>query len=106
MSHLVVAASEEAVKELFQVGRDTLKLERSDSGPFGPLTASYDVALHLEDGSVELNDDNSVSIAELDIKWDRLKLCVGVDIPGFCIGGFCILPLPFDRRLRRAPDIG
>jgi hypothetical protein len=105
VSHLVVAASEEAVKELFQVVRDTLKLERSDSGTFGPLTASYDVALHLEDGSIELNDDNSISIAELDIKWDRLKLCVGVDIPGFCIGGFCIIPIPFDGCLVRAPEI-
>jgi hypothetical protein len=105
MSHLVTATSETAVRELFEGFRDRFTFEGSDSGDFGPFTASYDVRLHLEGGSVDLNDDNTISIAELDIKWDRLRLCLGVDIPGFCIGGFCIIPIPFDGCLLRAPEL-
>jgi hypothetical protein len=105
MSHLVAATSESAVKEMFEGFRNRFTFAATDSGSFGPFTASYDVQLHLDDGSVELNDDNTISIAELDIKWDRLQLCIGVDIPGFCIGGFCIIPIPFDGCLLRAPEL-
>jgi hypothetical protein len=103
MSQLVAAASEKAVRELFGVLRDTIKPAAADSGTFGPFSASYDVAVHLEGGTVDLNDDNSISIAELDVKWDRLELCLGVDLPRICIGGFCIIPIPFDGCLLRAP---
>jgi hypothetical protein len=105
MSHLVAATSESAVKEMFEGFRNRFTFADTNSGSFGPFTASYDIQLHLEDGSVELNDDNTISIAELDIKWDRLQLCIGVDIPGFCIGGFCIIPIPFDGCLLRAPEL-
>ena len=105
MSHLVTATSERAVKEMFEGFRSRFTFADTNSGSFGPFAASYDVQLHLEDGSVKLNDDNTISIAELDIKWDRLQLCIGVDIPGFCIGGFCIIPIPFDGCLLRAPEL-
>ena len=72
MSHLVAATSESAVKEMFGGFRNRFTFADAGSGNFGPFTASYDVQLHLEDGSVELNDDNTISIAELDIKWDQL----------------------------------
>jgi hypothetical protein len=51
--------------------------------------------LHLEGGTVDLHDDNTVSIRELDIKWDKLDLCLGFDIPEICAGGWCIVSLPF-----------
>lgn len=105
MSHLVIAVSEKAVKELFKVLRNNLSFADTNSGTFGPFSASYDVALHLDGGSINLRDDNAISISELDIKWDRLKLCIGVDIPGFCIGGFCLIPIPFNGCLLRAPEI-
>ena len=47
---------------------------------------------------------NTVQIKELDIKWDRLDLTLGLDIPGICVGGFCIIPSPFGCILR-APRI-
>lgn len=105
MSHLTVAASEKAVITLFNVVRDGVRFSSSDSGSFGPLTASYSVALHLEGGSVDLRDDNTIRIRELDIKWDTLAVSLGINIPEICVGGFCIIPNPFGGCLVRAPRL-
>lgn len=103
MSHLTVAASEKAFQELFAVLRDSFTFSDSNSANFGPFSASYDVALHLEGGTVDLRDDNTVRIEELDIKWDRLQVGLSFDIEEKCVGGFCIVPNPFDGCLVRAP---
>lgn len=96
MNHLTVAASEDAFRELFKVLRDNFTFSDSNSDNFGPFSASYSVAFHLEDGSVDLRDDNKVEIKELDIKWDTLQAGVGFDIPEICVGGWCIpMPWPF-----------
>lgn len=95
MSHVTVAASEASFKELFAAVRDNFTFSTSDSGSFGPFTAGYSVALHLEDGTVDLRADNTVSIKELDIKWDTLTVAIGFDIPQICVGGWCIIPTPF-----------
>lgn len=104
MSDLTVAASEDTFRELFAVLRDNFTLSASDSGSFGPFTASYDVALHLEDGTVDLRADNTVSVKELDVKWDTLSVSVGFDIPEICVGGWCVIPTPFGCALR-LPEI-
>ena len=41
-----------------------------------------------------MRDDGTIVIKELDIRWDKLKLTIGIDIPQFCVGGgqACILP--------------
>ncbi len=104
MSHLTVAASEDAFRLLFGFLRDNFTFSSSDSADFGPFTASYAVALHLKGGTIDLRDDNTVQVRELDIKWDTLQLCLGVDIPEICVGGFCIIPTPFGCALR-APRI-
>lgn len=114
MSHITVAASENAFRELFKVLRDKFKFSHSNSNSFGPYTAYYSVALHLEDGTVDLQNGNKVSIQGLDIKWDKLEAGVGFDIPGFCVGGWCILPTPWGCGIRlpewcvfnKNPDIG
>lgn len=100
MSDLTVAASEDTFRELFAVLRDNFTLSASDSGSFGPFTASYAVALHLEDGTVDLRADNTVSVKELDVKWDTLSVSVGFDIPEICVGGWCVIPTPFGCALR------
>ena len=64
MSDITVAASEKAFRELFAMLRDNFTFAASDSASFGPFSASYAVALHLEDGTVDLHDDNTVSISE------------------------------------------
>jgi hypothetical protein len=104
MSHITVAASERAFDELFEVVRDNFTFSASDSANFGPFSASYAVALHLEGGDVDLRADNTVEVAELDVKWDTLSVGVGFDIPEICIGGWCIIPTPFGCALR-VPEI-
>lgn len=105
MSHLTIAASEKTFTSLFESIRDNFKFTRSDSGDFGPFTASYSLEAHLEGGSVDLRADNTVQIKELDIKWDKLDLSLGIDIPEIVIGGFCIIPNPFGGCILRAPKI-
>lgn len=104
MAHLTIAASEKTFEALFEAIRDNFKFTRSDSGDFGPFTAAYSLEAHLEGGTVDLRADNTVQIKELDIKWDKLDLTLGLDIPEICVGGFCIIPTPFGCLLR-APRI-
>jgi hypothetical protein len=100
MSHLTVAASEDAFRNLFTVLRDSFTFAASDSADFGPFSASYTAALHLEDGTVDLRADNTVAVKELDVKWDALSVGVGFDIPEICVGGWCVIPTPFGCALR------
>ncbi len=114
MAHLTVASSEGAVSKLFAGLRDNFSINEADSVDAGPFTAGYEVAFHLEGGSVDLRNDGSILISELDIKWDKLRLYAGIDIPELCIGGFCIIPSPWGCILRAPricifeadPDIG
>ena len=105
MSHLTVAASERAVIKLFEFARDQASFSTADSGSFGPFTASYAVAAHLEGGTVDLRSDGSIDVRELDIKWDTLSLTLGIDIPEICVGGWCIVPNPFDGCVVRLPRL-
>lgn len=100
MSHLTVAASEATFVHIFNAVRDKFVFAKADSRNFGPFRAGYDIRLHLEGGKIDLRADNTVQIKELDIKWDRLNLSLGLDIPQICIGGFCIIPTPFGCALR------
>lgn len=104
MAHLTLAASENTFRRIFNAVRDEFVFEKADSGNFGPFTAGYDIKFHFENGSVDLRSDNTVLVKELDIKWDRLDLSLGFDIPEICVGGFCIIPTPFGCALR-APRI-
>lgn len=108
MSQLTVAASEKVFRELFAVLRDNFTFSDSDSASFGPFSAGYSFTFHLENGTVDLRDDNTVEISELDIKWDFFQLGIGFDIPEICVGGWCIIPnpLPFgDDCLLSVPKV-
>jgi hypothetical protein len=105
MSHLTLAASAHAFEELFKLARDGFTFAKSDSASFGPFSASYSVALHLEKGSIHLNNDGTVEIDALDVVWDTLKVEVCFDFPGFTIPGFCIIPDPWNGCLVGIPDI-
>jgi len=100
MSDITIAASEPAFTALFEQLRDSFSESASDSGSFGPFTASYAVAFHLENGSVDLRGDNTVRIGELDVVWDTLAVSLGIDIPSVCVGGWCIVPTPFGCAVR------
>ena len=105
MSHITLAASSNAFVKLFNKLRDGFTSSKSDSGSFGPFTASYSVAMHLEGGNIQLNDDDSVEIKHLKIVWDTLKVQVCFNLPGFCIGGWCIIPDPWNGCLVGVPKI-
>jgi len=96
MSHITIAASENAFGQIFKAARDNFTFSKSDSGSFGPFSASYAVALHLDDGTIQLNNDNTIEIETVDVVFDTLTLQLCFDLPGFCIPSFCIVPDPWN----------
>jgi hypothetical protein len=105
MSHITIAASSNAFKQLFNVVRNNFTFAKSGGASFGPFSASYSVSLHLSGGSVQLNDDDTVEVTNLDVVWDTLKVQVCLDLPGFSIGGWCIIPDPWNGCLVGVPKI-
>jgi hypothetical protein len=105
MSHMTVAVSEAAFQELFNQVRDSFTFSDSDSGSWGPFSAGYSVAMHLKGGTIDLRSDNTVRVAELDVKWDTLSVWVGLDLPQMCVGGFCIIPAFWGGCAVSAPSI-
>jgi hypothetical protein len=105
MSHVTIAASANAFTQLFKALRDNFTFSKSDTGTFGPFSASYAVALHLEDGTVTLNDDGTLEIKDVDIVFDTLKASACFNLPGFCVGGWCIVPDPWNGCLVGIPKI-
>ena len=81
MSDITLAASANAFEQLFNVLRNNFTFAKSDSGSFGPFSASYAVALHLDGGTLQLNDDGTIQIQDLDIVFDTLKVQVCFDLP-------------------------
>ena len=51
MSHITIAASEEAFRQLFAALRDALLFADSNSGSFAGFSAGYSVGAHLEGGT-------------------------------------------------------
>ena len=96
MSHFTVAASARALEQMFALVRDNLSVSKADSGSWGPLTWSYDIQFHLERGTLQLNNDDTLEIKHLDVVWDKLQFQICFNLPGFCVGGCCIIPDPFD----------
>ena len=84
MSDITIAASANAFVQLFNVVRDKFTFAKSDTGNFGPFSASYSVKLHLSGGNVQLNDDDTVEVKHVDVVWDILKVQLCFDLPGFC----------------------
>ncbi len=95
MAHLTVAVSEATFIRSFDLLKRNFVFQDSDLQDHGVFTLGYDVKMHLEGGTVDLRADNTVQIKELDIRWDRLKVIIGLDIPEICVGGGCInMPWP------------
>lgn len=94
MAHLTIAASEAVFDKTLAVVVANFAFEAADEGDFGAFSAGYDVRLVLENGRVDLRDDGTIRLAELDGRWEKLEFSLGLDIPGFCLGGGCFEP-PF-----------
>ncbi|WP_410507761.1 hypothetical protein RSJ42_13270 [Methanosarcina hadiensis] len=88
---LTAAVSTGALKDIYTAIVKGFRFSKSGTGNVG-----YEVSAHLEGGSLEMRDDGTIVIKELDIKWDRFKLDIVIDIPKQCVGGgkICVLP-PF-----------
>jgi hypothetical protein len=103
MSHITIAASEKAFEQLFKAVRNNFSISKSDSGNFGPFSASYSIKLHLDGGTIQLNNDGTIEIQNVDVVFDILKVQICFDLPGFCIGGWCIIPDPWNGCLVSFP---
>ncbi len=104
MSHITLAASAKAFEQLFILARNHFTFSKSDSASFGPFSASYAVSLHLQNGTVQLLDDNTVEIKAVDIVWDTLAVGLTFNLPGYCVGGWCIIPDPWNGCLVSLPE--
>jgi hypothetical protein len=105
MSHVTIAASSNAFTQLFHAVRDNFHFSKSDTGAFGPFSASYAIAVHLENGNLALNDDNTIEATHVKVVWDTLKVEVCFDLPGFSIPSFCIVPDPWNGCLVGFPGL-
>jgi hypothetical protein len=105
MADITVAASEDAFQEFFNHVRDQFAFADKVSMSLGPFVAGYDIDIRLKDGSIDLRGDNTVRIKELDIDPIIFMGFIGIDIPEYCIGGFCIIPSPWGGCILRAPRI-
>jgi hypothetical protein len=101
---LTAAISEKTFKKIFEAVVQAFSFSCSDGASWGPFSANYAVAAHLEGGSVDLKNNGTITVSELDIKWDTLSLDLCIDIPEVCVGGFCIIPNPFDGCWVSAPS--
>ncbi len=104
-NHLTVAISARLIQTMFAVVRNSFHPCFSVSKNLGPFTARAAAGGHLENGTVTLANDDTISITNLAMKWDTLSLALDVDIPEICVGGFCIIPNPFGGCILRAPEI-
>jgi hypothetical protein len=100
MAHLTLAANERAFNKVVDRAKDYFHPIASGGGSFGPFSVSYNAGVHLGTGSVDLQNDGTVRIDELDIIYDPLNVTFGIDIPTITIGGFCLIPTPFGCALR------
>jgi hypothetical protein len=103
MAHITIAASAKAFRVLFSLAEAGFTFSKNDTGNFGPFSASYNVKLHLSGGTIQLNDDNTIEIQNVDIVFDTLDFKLCLNLPGFCIGGFCIVPDPWNGCLVSFP---
>jgi hypothetical protein len=103
MNHVTIAASEKAFEQLFYLMRDGFTYSASDSGSYGPFSAGYSLALHLEDGNIQLTNSGQIKITTVDVVFDTLSVEVCFELPGFCIGGWCIIPDPWNGCLVSFP---
>ncbi|HEY5159575.1 MAG TPA: hypothetical protein VII83_00760 [Gaiellaceae bacterium] len=97
MTDFTVAVSSDVVEEAFaDIVEDFSADFGGDSGS-GVVQLHYEVAFHFRNDTavkprITLNDDNTLSVSNLKVLWDKLDVTIGIDLPTWTIGGFCIIP--------------
>ena len=102
---LTTAISAKAFGKIFGALVKGFHFSCADHGTYGPFSASYDVEAHLEGGSIQLRNNGTIEVSDLEVKWDVLSLNLCVDIPEQCVGGGCIIPNPLDGCILSVPKI-
>jgi hypothetical protein len=103
MSDITLAASANAFEKLFDYVVENFKYSKSEKAEFGPFSASYAIAVHLEDGSVTLTNEGTIDVSGLKVVFDTLEAEVCFSIPEWCVGDFCIVPDPWGGCLVNFP---
>ena len=75
---LTAAVSDDALGKFFNAVMKGFKFKKTNIEELrvtrGPFSATYNVEAHLENGSIELRNDGTIHISELDVVWDVLHL--------------------------------
>lgn len=103
MSDITLAASANAFQKLFEDIVSGFSFSKSDTATDGPFSASYAVDITLSGGSVALNNNDTIDVSDLEIVFDTLTAGVCFTLPGWCVGGFCIVPDPWNGCLVSFP---
>jgi hypothetical protein len=103
MSDITLAASANAFQKLFEDIVSGFSFSKSDTATYGPFSASYAVDITLSGGSVALNNNDTIDVSDLEIVFDTLTAGVCFTLPGWCVGGFCIVPDPWNGCLVSFP---
>jgi hypothetical protein len=102
---ITTAISGETFTKIYNAFIKGFRLNLHDKGSWGIFSAEYKVSAHLENGTIEIRNNGSIEVRHMQVKWDILHLDIGIDIPTIPIGGFCLIPIPFDGCLLTAPEI-
>lgn len=88
------AISADAFERIFTAVVKEFRFLKSGTDNYGSFSVNYDVAAHLEGGSVEMRDDGMIVVKELNVIWDKFKLNIDIDIPEISVGGgeVCVNP--------------
>ena len=88
-AHITAAISEQVFQRIFGIIRDTGKFKITVApqtltilGVTG--SASADIEFHLANGTVSFEADGTIKIDELDVKWDKLDVTLGLNLPSIC----------------------
>jgi hypothetical protein len=87
MADLTIAVSEAVCAKTLEVLVANFGFDVSDQADFGAFRVGYDGRLVLKGGSLELRDDGTIRLRELDARWNKLDFSLAVKLPEISFGG-------------------
>ena len=87
MADLTIAVSEAVFAKTLEVVVANFGFDVSGQADYGAFTVAYDGHLFLKGGSLDLRDDGTIRLRELDARWDKLDFSLGVKLPKLSFGG-------------------
>ena len=87
MADLTIAVSEAVFAKTLEVVVANFGFDVSGKADYGAFTVAYDGHLFLKGGSLDLRDDGTIRLRELDARWDKLDFSLTVKLPEISFGG-------------------